>query len=597
VSELREEIEKSVVAGFMKKNPLVKYKSGDNSAENYNKFDLHRPFVDDIILVSPSGKKMFREPDLIDGWFDSGAMPYAQWHYPFERKDEFTSLFPADFIAEGVDQTRGWFFTLHAIATMISDSVSSRNIVSNGLVLDKNGNKMSKRLGNAVDPFETIKKYGADPLRWYMMVNSQPWDNLKFDPEGVDEVRRKFFGTLFNTYTFFALYANIDGFNFKEDLVPVSERPEIDRWIISLLNSLIKDVDYYYNDYEPTWAARAIQDFVIDNLSNWYVRLNRKRYWGGEYSQDKLSAFQTLYTCLETLTQLMAPLAPFYAEKIFCDLNRLTGRLSVESVHHTDFPVYEESLINKALEERMGIAQKISSMVLGLRRKVNIKVRQPLNKVLIPVLNNGFQQKVEAVENLILTEINVKNLEYLTDTSEILVKKIKPNFKSLGPRFGKLMKPITAAVNQMTREDINKFEREGSYSIVVDSQTIALGPDDLEIVSEDIPGWLVASDGNITVALDITVTDDLRLEGIAREFVNRIQNYRKESGFDVTDKINISIQRHEFTNEAIVKHKEYIVSQTLAKEIILVENLDKNTSRQVEIDDDIITWLKIERIG
>ncbi len=597
VSELREEIEKSVVAGFMKKNPLVKYKSGDNSAENYNKFDLHRPFVDDIILVSPSGKKMFREPDLIDGWFDSGAMPYAQWHYPFERKDEFTSLFPADFIAEGVDQTRGWFFTLHAIATMISDSVSSRNIVSNGLVLDKNGNKMSKRLGNAIDPFETIKKYGADPLRWYMMVNSQPWDNLKFDPEGVDEVRRKFFGTLFNTYAFFALYANIDGFNFKEDLVPVSERPEIDRWIISLLNTLIKDVDCYYNDYEPTWAARAIQDFVIDNLSNWYVRLNRKRYWGGEYSQDKLSAFQTLYTCLETLTQLMAPLAPFYAEKIFCDLNRLTGRLSVESVHHTDFPVYEGSLINKALEERMGIAQKISSMVLGLRRKVNIKVRQPLNKVLIPVLNNGFQQKVEAVENLILTEINVKNLEYLTDTSEILVKKIKPNFKSLGPRFGKLMKPITAAVNQMTREDINKFEREGSYSIVVDSQTIALGPDDLEIVSEDIPGWLVASDGNITVALDITVTDDLRLEGIAREFVNRIQNYRKESGFDVTDKINISIQRHEFTNEAIVKHKEYIVSQTLAKEIILVENLDKNTSRQVEIDDDIITWLKIERIG
>jgi len=597
VSELREEIEKSVSAGFMKKNPLAKYKSGDNSAENYNKFDLHRPFVDDIILVSSLGKKMFREPDLIDGWFDSGAMPYAQWHYPFERKNEFTSLFPADFIAEGVDQTRGWFFTLHAIATMISDSVSSRNIVSNGLVLDKNGNKMSKRLGNAVDPFETIKKYGADPLRWYMMVNSQPWDNLKFDPEGVDEVRRKFFGTLYNTYAFFALYANIDEFNFKEDLVPVSERPEIDRWIVSLLNSLIKDVDCYYKDYEPTWAVRAIQDFVIDNLSNWYVRLNRKRYWGGEYSQDKLSAFQTLYTCLETLTQLMAPLAPFYAEKIFCDLNQLTGRFSVESVHHTDFPDYDELLINKTLEERMGIAQKISSMVLGLRRRVNIKVRQPLNKVLIPVLDNGFQQKVEAVENLILTEINVKKLEYLSDTSEILIKKIKPNFKSLGPRFGKLMKSIASAVNQMTREDINRFEKEGSYSIEVDSQTITLGPDDLEILSEDIPGWLVASDSNITVALDITVTDDLRLEGIAREFVNRIQNYRKESGFDVTDKINISIQKHEFTDEALAKHKEYIVSQTLAKEIILVENLDKNTSRQVEIDDDIITWLKIEKIG
>jgi isoleucyl-tRNA synthetase len=596
VSELREEIEKSVGAGFMKNNPLVNFKQGDNSLENYTKFDLHRPFVDDIILVSTKGKKMFREPDLIDVWFDSGAMPYAQWHYPFERKDEFNNLFPADFIAEGVDQTRGWFFTLHAIATMISDSVSFRNIISNGLVLDKNGNKMSKRLGNAVDPFETIKKYGADPLRWYMITNSQPWDNLKFDLEGVDEVRRKFFGTLFNTYAFFALYANIDGFNFKEDLVPVSERPEIDRWIISLLNSLIKDADCYYNDYEPTWAARAIQNFVIDNLSNWYVRLNRKRYWGGEYSKDKLSAFQTLYTCIETLTQLMAPLVPFYAEKIFCDLNRVTGIFSVESVHHTDFPVYDESLIDKILEERMGIAQKISSMVLGLRRRVNIKVRQPLNKVLIPVLDNGFQQKVEAVENLILTEINVKKLEYLSDTSEIIVKKIKPNFKSLGPRFGKLMKPITSAVNQMTREDINKFEREGSYSILVDSQTITLGTDDLELMSEDIPGWLVASDGDITVALDITVTDDLRFEGIAREFVNRIQNYRKESGFDVTDKINIFIQKHEFTDEAIIKHKEYIVSQTLAKEINLADNLDKNTSRQVEIDDDIITWLKIERI-
>ena len=596
VSELSEEIEKSIRKGFMKKNPLSDFRQGDNSAENYEKFDLHRPFVDEMVLVSPSGKKMLREPDLIDGWFDSGAMPYAQWHYPFERKDEFSRLFPADFIAEGVDQTRGWFFTLHAIATMISDSVSSRNIVSNGLVLDKNGNKMSKRLGNAVDPFEIINKYGADPLRWYMIVNSQPWDNLKFDPEGVDEVRRKFFGTLFNTYAFFVLYANIDGFNFKEKPVPVSERPEIDRWIISLLNSLIKDVDRYYDDYEPTWAARAIQDFVIDNLSNWYVRLNRKRYWGGEYSKDKLSAYQTLYTCLETITQLMAPLSPFYAEKIFCDLNHTTARFSAESVHHTEFPVYDESLIDKALEERMGIAQKISSMVLGLRRKVNIKVRQPLNKILVPVLDDGFQQKVEAVENLILTEINVKKLEYLSDTSEILVKKIKPNFKSLGPRFGKLMKPITSAIIQMNREDIIKFEKEGSYSFVVDSQSITLEREDLEILSEDIPGWLVASDDNIIVALDITVTDDLRFEGIAREFINRIQNYRKESGFDVTDKIKISIQKHEFIDKAIIKHKEYIVSQTLAKEINLVEKLDKNNSRQVEIDDDIITWLKIERL-
>jgi isoleucyl-tRNA synthetase len=429
-----------------------------------------------------------------------------------------------------------------------------------------------------------------------MIVNSQPWDNLKFDTEGVDEVRRKFFGTLFNTCAFFALYANIDGFNFKEDLIPVSERPEIDRWIISLLNSLIKDVGNYYEDYEPTWAARSIQDFVIDNLSNWYVRLNRKRYWGGEYSKDKLSAFQTLYTCLETLAQLMAPLAPFYSEKIFCDLNRVTKRFSVESVHHTEFPVYNDSLIDKTLEERMNIAQKISSMVLGLRRKVNIKVRQPLNKVLVPVLDNGFQQKVEAIENLILSEINVKNLEYLSDTSDILVKKIKPNYKSLGPRYGKLMKSISASINQMTRDEINRFEREGSYSIVVEGQNIALGPDDMEILSEDIPGWLVASDGYITVALDITVTDNLRFEGIAREFVNRIQNYRKESGFDVTDKINIQIQKHDYTDEAINKHKEYIVSQTLAKEISLVDSLDKNTSRQVEIDDDIITWLKIERI-
>ncbi len=596
MSELKEEIEKSVSKGFMKKNPLADYQQGDYSDKNYGKFDLHRPFVDEIILVSPSGRKMFRETDLIDGWFDSGAMPYAQWHYPFERKNEFPQLFPADFIAEGVDQTRGWFFTLHAIATMISDSVSSRNILSNGLVLDKSGNKMSKRLGNAVDPFEIIKQYGADPLRWYMIVNSQPWDNLKFDPEGVDEVRRKFFGTLFNTYVFFALYANIDGFSYNEKPVPVSDRPEIDRWIISLLNSLIKNVDGFFNDYEPTWAARAIQDFVIDNLSNWYVRLNRKRYWGGEYSKDKISAYQTLYTCLETVTQLMAPLSPFYAEKIFCDLNRVTGRLTTESVHHTDFPVADESLIDKALEERMGIAQKISSMVLGLRRKVNIKVRQPLNKILVPVLDEGFQQKVEAVENLILTEINVKKLEYLSDTSEILVKKIKPNFKSLGPRFGKLMKSITSAINQMTGDDINKFEKEGSFALLVDSQNITLGRDDLEILSEDIPGWLATIDDNITVALDITVTDDLRFEGIAREFINRIQNYRKESGFDVTDKIKITIQKHEYIDEAIIKHREYIVSQTLARDIDLVENIDRNNSRQVEIDDDIVTWLKIEKL-
>jgi len=596
LAELKEEIEKSVEAGFMKSNPLAEFIPDNYSDENYSKFDLHRPFVDDIILISSSGRKMYREPDLIDGWFDSGAMPYAQWHYPFEKKNEFNHLFPADFIAEGVDQTRGWFFTLHAIATMISDSVSSRNIVSHGLVLDKNGNKMSKRLGNSVDPFQIIDQYGADPLRWYMITNGQPWDNLKFDIEGVDEIRRKFFGTLYNTYSFFALYANIDKFCFAEENLAINKRPEIDRWILSLLNSLIKDVQGYYDDYEPTWAGRAIQEFVIENLSNWYVRLNRKRYWGGDYSTDKLSAYQTLCICLETIARLMAPLAPFYAERLFTDLNQITGRLKVESVHHTNFPEYDESLIDKELEDRMAIAQIISSMVLGLRRKVNIKVRQPLNKILIPLLNKQYQAKIEAVKNLILTEINVKELEFLPDSSEILLKKIKPNFKVLGPRYGKMMKTISATINQMTREEIIQFEREGSYTINAEGQNITLGPDDVEILSEDIPGWLVASDGDLTVALDISVTDELRFEGIAREFINRIQNYRKESGFDVTDKIIIHIQKHNAINMAIDKHKKYIGSQTLAKEINLVDKLDKANSRKVEIDDDIETLLKIEKI-
>jgi isoleucyl-tRNA synthetase len=597
LTELKEEIEKSIRAGFMKVNPLEDFIPDDNSCENYSKFDLHRPFVDDIILISSSGKKMYREPDLIDGWFDSGAMPYAQWHYPFEKKDEFDQLFPADFIAEGVDQTRGWFFTLHAIATMISDSVSYRNIISNGLVLDKNGNKMSKRLGNSVDPFLTIEKYGADPLRWYMITNGQPWDNLKFDVAGVDEVRRKFFGTLFNTYSFFALYANIDGFRFEEDTLPIKERPEIDRWIISLLNSLIKDVREYYDDYEPTWAGRAIQEFVIENLSNWYVRLNRKRYWGGDFSKDKLSAYQTLFTCLETIARLMAPLVPFFAERLFADLNQVSRKFDLESVHHTDFPDYIESLVDKGLEDRMAIAQKISSLVLGLRRKVNIKVRQPLNKVLIPVLNRKSQTKIEAVENLILSEINVKELEYLPDSSEILIKKIKPNFKVLGPRHGKLMKEISAAISRMTHEDILKFEKEGTFTLEAEAQSVTITLDDVEILSEDIPGWLVASEGDLTVALDISVTEELRFEGIAREFINRIQNYRKESGFDVTDKIIIHIQKHDAINKAIEKHKEYIGSQTLAKEVLLTDKLDKANSRKVEIDDDITTLLKIEKVS
>ena len=597
VGKLKTDIEKAISAGIMKENPLADYIPGDNTDENYQQFDLHRPFVDEIWLVSDSGKKMYREPDLIDGWFDSGAMPYAQWHYPFEKSAEFDQLFPADFIAEGVDQTRGWFFTLHAIATMISDSVSFRNIISNGLVLDKNGNKMSKRLGNTVNPIETIEKYGADPLRWYMMTNAQPWDNLKFDVDGVDEIKRKLFGTLYNTYSFFSLYANIDGFNFQDEEIPVNERLEIDRWIISLLNSLVKEVDEQLGNYEPTRAGRAIQEFIIENLSNWYVRLNRKRYWGGDFTRDKKSAYQTLYTCLETVSRLMAPMAPFYAERLFTDLNSVSGRHPQDSVHLTDFPVYDESRIDKGLEERMGLAQKISSMVLGLRRKVNIKVRQPLNKLMIPVLDNGFQEKIEAVKDLILTEINVKDIEFLRDTSGILVKRIKPNFKSLGPRFGKLMKTIAAEVQKMSQEDISRFEASGEWKLEVSGEKIILLPEDVEVTTEDIPGWLVANDGSLTVALDVTITDELRYEGIAREFINRIQNYRKESGFEVTDKINIMIMKHESLNKAIDQHRENIGIQTLADLVQLVDDMDTENARKVELEEGLYTWMKIEKIS
>jgi len=597
VEELKTEIEKAISAGIMKKNPLADYIPGENTDENYQHFDLHRPFVDEIFLISESGEKMYREPDLIDGWFDSGAMPYAQWHYPFEKKEEFNQLFPADFIAEGVDQTRGWFFTLHAIATMVSDSVSFRNIISNGLVLDKNGNKMSKRLGNTVDPIESIEKYGADPLRWYMMTNAQPWDNLKFDEEGVDEVKRKLYGTLYNTYSFFALYANIDGFNFRDEEIPVHERPEIDRWIISLLNSLVKEVDEHLGNYEPTRAGRAIQEFIIENLSNWYVRLNRKRYWGGDFTRDKKSAYQTLYSCLETVSRLMGPIAPFYAERLFTDLNSVSGRHTANSVHLTDFPVSKKSRIDKGLEEQMGLAQKISSMVLGLRRKVNIKVRQPLNKLMVPILDNGFQGKVESVKDLILTEINVKDIEFLTDTSGILVKKIKPNFKSLGPRFGKLMKTIAAEVQKMSQEDISSLETSGEWKLQASGEEILLLPEDVEITTEDIPGWLVANEGNLTIALDVTITDELRYEGIAREFINRIQNYRKESGFEVTDKINIMIMKHESLDKAIDQHRENIGIQTLADSVQLVEEMDTKNARKVELEEGLYTWMKIEKIS
>jgi isoleucyl-tRNA synthetase len=597
VEELKEEIEKSIAAGFMQKNPFETYTDKDYSAANYEKFDLHRPFVDDIILVSGKGKKMTRETDLIDVWFDSGAMPYAQMHYPFAMKDpEFSKYYPADFIAEGVDQTRGWFFTLHALAVMLFDSVAFKNIISNGLCLDKNGNKMSKRLGNAVDPFDVINHHGSDPLRWYLITNAQPWDNLKFDIDGVEEVKRKFFGTLYNTYSFFALYANVDGFTGREPEVPYSKRPEIDRWIISLLHTLVKDVVSYYEDYEPTKAARAIQNFVMENLSNWYVRLNRKRYWGGGYSEDKLAAYQTLYTCLLTVTKLAAPLAPFYMDKVYRDLNHVTKLEPCASVHLADFPVSDPAMTDKELEEKMELAQNISSMVLGLRRKVNIKVRQPLRKIMIPVADEGLMNRFEATKHLILNEVNVKELEYLKDTMGILVKKIKPNFKVLGPRYGKMMKEISKAFEQFSQEDISCFESQEWWDLHVNGETLRLNLEDAEITSEDIPGWLVANEGKLTVALDVNISEELRDEGIAREFVNRIQNIRKDSGFEVTDKISVEIQRHEVINHAIEQYKEYIASQTLAVSVNLVEKTDVTGAHAIDLDDSIITYVWVSRI-
>ncbi len=594
VEELIKEIDKSVTAGVMEKSPYGKFQAGDFSKENYDKVDLHRPYVDDIILISDSGEKMYRETDLIDVWFDSGAMPYAQMHYPFETgKDKL--VFPADFIAEGVDQTRGWFFTLHALGTMLFDSVAFKNIISNGLVLDKNGNKMSKRLGNAVDPFEVIEKFGSDPLRWYMITNAQPWDNLKFDINGIDEVKRKFFGTLYNTYSFFALYANVDGFNAQEDAIPVDERPEIDQWIISLLNTLIKEVGDSFEAYEPTRAGRAIQNFVTENLSNWYVRLNRKRFWGGEYSKDKIAAYQTLYTCLETVARLSAPIAPFYMDQLYNDLTNIAGKAKFDSVHLSDFPQADETKINKDLEERMLYAQDISSMVLGLRRKESLKVRQPLQKIMIPILDLEFQKQVENVKDLILSEVNVKEIEFLTDTSGVLVKKIKPNFKALGPKYGKMMKQIAAFVNQMDQDQIAIVEKEGHIKADIEGSEIELSIDDVEILSEDIPGWLVASEGKLTVALDINVTEDLKQEGIAREFVNRIQNLRKDSGFDVTDKISLEIVKNDEINQALINYKDYIASQTLAEEINLVENCNEAEGKLVEIDNQVETYICVRK--
>ncbi len=739
--ELMAEIDKAMKIGFMDENPYEGFEVGNNSKENYDKADLHKPYVDKIILVSPSGEKMFRESDLIDVWFDSGAMPYAQKHYPFENPhllapsnspkggerrapkwqtardssygllkelakkqkenpteaevflwqnlksknlsgykfrqqhiiDQFiadfvclekqlivevdggyhtlpevvisdkqrtemleelgfkvirftneevisnidgvlneitsvlsslplgegrggASLFPADFIAEGVDQTRGWFFTLHAISTMIGESVAFKNIISNGLVLDKAGNKMSKRLGNAADPFKTIEKYGSDPLRWYMITNAQPWDNLKFDIGGVEEVKRKFFGTLYNTYNFFALYANVDGFTYSEKEIPVEQRTEIDRWVISLLNSLIKEVGESYENYEPTRAGRAISEFVSENLSNWFVRLSRKRYWGGEYSTDKISAYQTLYTCLTTVAKLMAPIAPFYSDLLFSDLNKATGKETDQSIHLIDFPEFNTRLIDKDLEEKMAIAQKASSMILALRRKEKLKVRQPLAKIIVPVLNPKFQEQFDAVKNIILAEVNVKEVEFLTDTAGIISKKIKPNFKTLGPKYGKLMKQIAGSVSKLKQADISVFEKTGNFEILVGDEKITIGLEDIEIQTEDIPGLTVATEGQLTVALDINITDELKQEGIAREFINKIQNLRKDSNFEVTDRIIISIEKHAEFNDAILNHKDYICTQTLANQLNLVDVLNNVKVKKAEIDKDIFVKILVEKI-
>lgn len=597
VEELYNEIEKAVKAGFMESNPykVNGFNPGEYNKDNYEKIDLHRPYVDEVILVSESGKPMKRETDLIDVWFDSGAMPYAQIHYPFENKEilDNRTVYPADFIAEGVDQTRGWFFTLHALATMVFDSVAYKAVVSNGLVLDKNGNKMSKRLGNAVDPFSTIEQYGSDPLRWYMITNASPWDNIKFDIEGMDEVRRKFFGTLYNTYSFFALYANVDGFDYSQPDVALNERPEIDRWILSLLNTLVKDVDGYYETYEPTRAGRAISEFVNDNLSNWYVRLNRRRFWGGGMTTDKLSAYQTLYTCLETVAKLMSPIAPFYGDQLFSDLIAVTGRETVESVHLSDFPKYDEALIDKDLEERMKMAQDVSSMVLALRRKVNIKVRQPLQTIMVPVVDAHQQESIEAVKNLILNEVNVKELKFVDNAAGILVKRIKPDFKKLGPRYGKIMKSLAAAIQGMNQEDIMAFEAAGTFTLNVEGQDATIERADVEIISEDIPGWLVANEGRLTVALDITVTEELRKEGLARELVNRIQNLRKSNGFDITDKITVTVLSSDEMDEAIKEYNEYIANQVLA---VSVEITDHAISDATVLDfEDFNLSVRIEK--
>ena len=563
----------------MHKDIFEDFEVGNNSEENYAKIDLHKNIVDEIVLVSPSGQPMHRESDLIDVWFDSGSMPYAQWHYPFENKQKIdgNESFPADFIAEGVDQTRGWFYTLHAIATMVFDSVAYKNVVSNGLVLDKNGHKMSKRLGNATDPFTTLATYGADATRWYMIANANPWDNLKFDLEGIEEVKSKFFGTLYNTYSFFSLYTNIDGFAYSEADISLENRPEIDRWILSELHTLIAKVDAFYEAYEPTRAARAISDFTQDHLSNWYVRLSRRRFWKGDYQTDKISAYQTLYTCMVTIAKLGAPIAPFFMDKLYQDLNSVTGKETSESIHLSDFPKSDARFIDASLERKMENAQIISSLVLSLRAKEKIKVRQPLQKIMIPVENDQQKEEILAVSDLIKHEVNIKEIQILEDASDILIKQIKPNFKVLGPKFGKEMRFIATEVQQFTKEDINKIEKQGNISIEINGKEITLEREDVEISSKDIEGWLVANEGGLTVALDVTITADLRKEGVARELVNRIQNARKDAGLEVTDKIRLTVLNFENLQQAIKENKAHIMSETLTQELIFVDALAAGT--------------------
>jgi isoleucyl-tRNA synthetase len=597
VEELQKEVNNAVAKGAMKNNPLSAFKAGDNSAENYNSYDLHKPYADEIVFER-NGKKLFREPDLIDVWFDSGAMPYAQLHYPFENKEliDQKKYYPADFIAEGVDQTRGWFFTLHAIGTMCFDSVAFKNVVSNGLVLDKNGQKMSKRLGNAVDPFSTIEKYGPDATRWYMITNAAPWDNLKFDIEGITEVQRKFFGTLHNIYSFFSLYANLDKFTYSEVDVPMKDRTEIDRWILSELNTLIQKVDEAYSDYEPHRAGRYIEEFVDEHLSNWYVRLCRRRFWKGDYSQDKIAAYQTLYRSMEVVAQLSAPIAPFFMDRLFTDLNKITKRDSAESIHLSLFPVADVSLIDKNLEERMELAQKISSMILSIRKKENIRVRQPLSRIQIPVLDNSQKEKIEAVQDLILSEVNVKSIEFVDESTTSITKNLKLNFKTLGKKCGKNMKAVQTFANENAQAIISGIEREGKFEIKIEEDTIVLENEDVEIIPVDIPGWKVANSGQLTVALDITITPALKEEGLARELINRIQNLRKDSLLEVTDKINVLIKNNLSINSAINNNLDYICAEILASSIMLVEDFGASVAVEIELDEEVKTLINITKI-